>query len=130
MKTLASNIQCGCRLGLGMFLFTEAAATLLSPNLAANAHAGFSQDPSFISIVLHGLLLTISIWLVFGVRTRVVALLGAMLYLAYALYSKSVALVPDDVSVQVLLVAILAAPLVAFGGGQYSLYKKGWQNIL
>ena len=133
MSTLLSTLQCGFRVGLGLVLLSHATATLISPNFIANASPasiGASHLPTLASLALHGLLLVVSIWLFFGVRTRVVALLGSLLYVGYALYQSSAEVVPTDVSVPVLLVAILAAPLIAFGGGDFSMYKKGWQGVL
>ncbi|PJJ86794.1 hypothetical protein CLV77_1351 [Brevirhabdus pacifica] len=132
MSTLLSTLQCGFRVGLGLVLFSHSTATLISPAFSANASSVVSSGhlPTFASLALNGLLLIISIWLFFGVRTRVVALTGSLLYVSYSLYHASAEIVPTDVSVPVLLVAILAAPLVAFGGGQYSMYKKGWQGVL
>lgn len=133
MSTLLSTLQCGFRVGLGLVLLSHATASLISPSFIANASPtalDAAHIPTFASLALNGLMLVISIWLFFGVRTRVVALLGASLYVGFALYQTSAEVVPTDVSVPVLLVAILAAPLIAFGGGDFAMYKKGWQGVL
>lgn len=126
MKTY-DGLQCGNRIVLGCFLAWSASEFLLST--AGDAPRVLVPDP----IVLMGgrflasMMLVVSVWLAFGVRTRVMACLALGLFAGMALLMPGL----ERLSIQSLssvgLFTVLALPLIFGGGGRYSLLRGGWR---
>ncbi|MCL4189271.1 MAG: hypothetical protein KJZ85_16850 [Rhodobacteraceae bacterium] len=76
------------------------------------------------------LLATVGLWLLFGIRTRVVASLGAALAVGLAVAAPESMLAGADPLRGALGALVLASPLVVFGGGRWSAYRKGWRGVL
>lgn len=114
------------RLVLGIALVVEAIHQ--STIFVIRADSGMMPAmPGIAFAVLHALMLVAAIWVLFGIRTRIVALIGLACLYADSLI---IPLVPGFPERKVLFaVAILAAvPLIFFGGGRFSLYRAGWRN--
>lgn len=120
------------RLALAATFAIQAATVLIVPSFTAEAASIFSSinTANIADVLSNALLLIVSIWLFFGVRTRVVALLGGALFVAL-LMTERLAIVETDAG-RVLTVAVLslALPLVVFGGGRFAVYARGWRNVL
>ncbi len=66
------------------------------------------------------ILASISIWLILGVATRTVALIGFAIYLWHELLLPDFAVLDLEATQRLVVVALLALPLVIFGGGRFS----------
>ncbi|MGR3570767.1 hypothetical protein [Brevirhabdus sp.] len=133
MLQLLSTTLFACRFFLAAIFAMQAIDGLLLPSMTATAHGriGFLPHvPHFAQSALFGLLLTISIWLLFGVRSRVVALLGIVLSIGYATQISDASAHFDILFAELGLIAALGLPLIAFGGGRWAIYQRGWGNLL
>ena len=86
-------------------------------------------DSDAASLALRALLAMIAIWLAFGIRTRVVALLGATLFLSAHFFTLGFDMGSDRALV-LSIIAAMAAPLVLLGGGRFAMFSKGWREVL
>ncbi|GGL65540.1 hypothetical protein GCM10011392_20300 [Wenxinia marina] len=82
------------------------------------------QGPA--EIAIGAMLAVAGIWLLFGVRTRVMAVIATVLISGHAVLVGAATPVPDAMP---LLAAVLSLPLALFGGGPFALYSKGWREI-
>ena len=79
--------------------------------------------------LLLAILAMTAIWIVFGVRTRIVSLLALVCYAAVIrIESLNSFSTVADLLVPFQIVALLALPLILFGGGRFSIYRAGWRN--
>ncbi|MDQ1848241.1 hypothetical protein Q9299_08065 [Gemmobacter fulvus] len=131
MANMIALGQCALRLVLAAVFGAQG----LSQVSILVAQAGTPLDP-FIGIsgsllvALNAVLVTIAIWLVFGVRTRVVTLIGLTLYLAAMFLHLRASLVAEVAMAEVLAVVLMALPLILLGGGRFALYRAGWKEVL
>lgn len=131
MANMIALGQCALRLVLAAVFGAQG----LSQVSVLVAQAGTHLDPfigmSFgLLVVLNAVLGTVAIWLVFGVRTRVVTLIGLTLYLAAMYIHIRSSLVVEVALAEVLVVMALALPLILRGGGRFALYRAGWKEVL
>ncbi|MFZ5961764.1 hypothetical protein ACOXXX_02335 [Thalassococcus sp. BH17M4-6] len=79
---------------------------------------------------LCSLLTVVSLWLAFGVRTRVMALLGIALYIGLDGLVPGFENLSTYALIELVVAVSLALPLIAYGGGRYCTYRGGWQNVI
>ncbi|NAZ36952.1 hypothetical protein [Rubellimicrobium sp. CFH 75288] len=85
-------------------------------------------DVAGLTPLLRGLLATVAVWLVFGIRTRVAASVGVVL--AFALVFLALPLDPHGPAPLVaILVLGFALPPVCCGGGDFALHRGGWARL-
>lgn len=122
-------VQLMLRVGLGSVV---GYAALLKFSIAsAQASTGWPASAGTSPVLLHALMAMAAIWLIFGVRTRIVALLGLLFYAAlWRLESQNGADGLLGYLVPLQVVVVLALPLILLGGGRFSLYRAGWRNLL
>lgn len=111
-----------CRLAVAAL---TAALALLG---AAQAIAG--QGPMPALLVMPALLATAAVWLLFGIRTRVVVLVAVGLGLGYAFLANPAQEAARGPQVMAILLFGLAVPLVLHGGGSLCMLRKGWADML
>lgn len=90
----------------------------------------YPQHVGLAASALCVLLTTVSVWLVFGVRTRVVALLGLALFIGLEVVHPGLNATSPDALMNSAYVALLGLPLVLFGGGRFSMIQAGWREVL
>ena len=131
MRPLTPLVQCIFRLAFAFLLANQSLSALIVPMIAAEASTGATgyQTPIDFTqfVAIHALPIVIAIWIAFGVRTRLVTALGLALYTGYTLATHS----PETGAIGLgLFIAFgLALPLIAAGGGSYSIYRKGWSGL-
>ncbi|MGB8622286.1 MAG: hypothetical protein WCD16_05660 [Paracoccaceae bacterium] len=127
------SVQFLFRICFAAMLGYQAAAMLILPALVyhGQSYQAVVDELPYATIALNALLLIISIWLLFGIRTRVVAVLGVALFTTLVLTGRSNVLLDLDGKIVVVAIFSLALPLVAFGGGRWRLYPKdGWHDVI
>jgi uncharacterized membrane protein YphA (DoxX/SURF4 family) len=92
--------------------------------------AVFLQLSDIRNMGVGSLFFLIAIWLTFGIRTRVMAALGAALVLAFHFAVAHEPLRLDQTALLTLFTVIMAMPLIVWGGGRFSLWRGGWGNLL
>lgn len=130
-----SAVLCTYRTLLGALLMVVALGNTLVPlglRAAGRAHpvAELAAVDAGLKLSACALLATIGLWLLFGIRTRVVASLGAALAAGLALALPEATVAGADPLRGVLAALVLACPLVVFGGGRWSAYRKGWRGVI
>lgn len=130
MKQFLSALQCTCRLALaGTLGYTVVGEFFQSQETLV----GWFISPRNVGLstaLICALLATVSIWLFFGVRTRVVALAGIMLYLGLSIVQPGLGSSDMETMRSSTLVVLLALPLVVFGGGKISLLRESWRGMV
>lgn len=128
-ETGTSRCACGlhlaCRLLVGLLFLTQALYGMqLYKNGHFDVHAVGSLSVSTLALLM--LLVVTSIWLFFGIFTRVMAVFGALL--SAALVSLSGLQLYGVIGLSVLgpVLVMLLAPLVVFGGGRFAMHRGGW----
>tara|TARA_Y100000815_G_C13329660_1_gene495465 strand:- start:1491 stop:1910 length:420 start_codon:yes stop_codon:yes gene_type:complete len=131
MKKFLETAQSLDRLILALIFASYAYSGLnLSVRTAsASDLAMLSPDHSIATIALRALLATVTIWLFFGVRTRVMALIGLVLYVTSVALQHTASNGQMELNLWLLTVPLLSLPLILFGGGRFSLYRAGWKGI-
>ena len=127
MERLYSQYPGGA-VGLALLLLRIAIGSWLAQDGISRWIANSSLDGSAIQIVAGALLVTLSLLLMFGVRTSVVVIAGAGLLVASELHTA----VPDGPNWLCLLMQVLLCASVALlGPGGYSLDARlwGWRSI-
>ncbi|MGR3367218.1 MAG: hypothetical protein ACU0CC_04505 [Sagittula sp.] len=128
-KTL-DGLMCGLRISLaGALAYTASEHILLS----SQSHGVLSLNDTHTALagtIMSGLLWVISVWLMFGVRTRIVAALGLTIYGAMALLLPGLDRLTAHSLLSVAIVAGLTLPVILAGGGHYSLVRGGWRVAL
>ena len=76
------------------------------------------------------LLAIVAVWLVLGVRTRVVALLGLVLFAGARIVLPGISELNEAALVQVGLFACACVPLLRFGGGRFAMIRGGWRGLV
>ncbi|SLN39446.1 hypothetical protein ROJ8625_01848 [Roseivivax jejudonensis] len=122
-------VQCVIRIALAACLAYAVIETMSAGAGVADRILPFA-GVSIAAALLAGLMSVVAIWLAFGVRTRVVALLGLALYTGHLVALPGFTTVGTDEIVQLAVVAALALPLIVFGGGRYSMVRAGWHNVI
>ncbi|MBE9635439.1 hypothetical protein [Salipiger mangrovisoli] len=119
MVGIIPSLQCALRVTLAL-IFGHTIALDIFVNDPALIGAFEVRLPGLIPSLFCIALASIAIWLILGVGTRSFAVLGAALYTVHEVILRG-QLLPDPQIVQSsLLVAILALPLIIFGGGRFS----------
>jgi hypothetical protein len=127
MERLYSQYPGGI-VGLALFLLRIVIGSWLTRDGMSCWIANSQPGGSAIQIVSGALLITLSLLLIFGLRTSLVVMSGAGLLLASELYSR----VPDGRSwFCLLLQGLLCASVALLGPGGYSLDARlmGWRSI-
>ena len=78
-------------------------------------------------IVLSALLMFIAIWLIFGLRSRVVATMGLVIFAGQLAWFHTLGLHSGYCSWHLIISAALALPLWILGGGPFAISRRGWQ---
>ena len=128
MKTFFELIHLLNRVLLAAFFGAHA---ILGVDRMANANLtgfGLLRDSELLSLALRALLATIAVWLLFGIRTRVVALLGAVLLFAAYLLTQGIHQ-SADARIVLILVAVMSLPLILRGGGRFAMLTRGWRDV-
>ncbi|PTQ67993.1 hypothetical protein [Celeribacter persicus] len=131
-------MRLGCRIALGVTLLLHPVCDSLGWANGLHAQAGGFQEVQMVflqlsdmrNIVVGSLFFLIAIWVVFGIRTRVMASLATALVLTFHF---AVAHEPwrlDHQMVLTLITIAIAVPLICCGGGRFSLWRGGWGNLL
>lgn len=120
-----SHLFCRLLLALSFLVF---ALEGLSITAVASHHGtgGLHQIEWAGAIVVSGMLMFASTWLLFGLRSRVVAVFGLMLYSGQFLWFRAIGLDPSYGLTQLAFSAVLALPLLFLGGGPFAIYRRGW----
>lgn len=78
------------------------------------------------TIAVHALLVVTVIWLAFGLRTRVVAVLGGTLFVAHGLLGQDDLSHGAPVMWLIIAVGLIGSALAVVGGGRWCMYRGGW----
>ena len=132
MFNVTPRVQCTFRLAFAFLLANQALSTLVVPALSAEASTGgesaYQAPLEFAQFVaINALLFVISIWVAFGIRTRLVAAIGLVMYMGYTLAHGSME--ADNLGIGIFVAFGLALPLIVAGGGAFSMYRKGWSGL-
>ncbi|CUH77667.1 hypothetical protein [Tropicibacter naphthalenivorans] len=121
--------QCALRILLACALAYTASEHYLSPNALP---IGSVQPPleALSVLILRAMLWITAIWLLFGLRTRVVAALGLALFYGFAILVPGVHMFSAQTAHSLFVVTVIALPLLLRGGGRYSLLQRGWSGAL
>lgn len=101
--------------------------------LTSSAYYTLAAETTFravIGIAMATLLGTIATYLVLGIRTRVVATLGLILFVAMVLILPGLHQFDVNAAQRIVVVLLLSAPLIIRGGGRFSLVQGGWHGAL
>lgn len=130
MNDILHVLQCALRIALAIFLgFTVVGEFFRTDPL----QIGWYVSPRQVELstaMICALLAAISIWLVFGVRTRVVALLGLALYVGLEVVRPGLHAASYETIMNSTFVVLLGLPLVLFGGGKFSMIRAGWRGAI
>lgn len=124
MHTLTDWLRLAFRICLSCTLMIEAILGML-PHLndynLSTVTAGM-DDPFHKDAAFGVLYFIISIWLLFGIKTNIVAALGGTLLVLPAM----VMAVPgsDALAIKLALATVFALPLALFGGGRYAVNDR------
>ena len=126
MTNSFDGLQCALRIMLSCVLGYTASEQIL---LGTGPDAAVYLPPvqSVFNAAIAGMLTLTALWLAFGFRTRMAAMIGAALFAGKVLLLPGFGNATDDAIGNLILVAILALPLMLSGGGRYSLLRGGWQ---
>jgi uncharacterized membrane protein YphA (DoxX/SURF4 family) len=125
MKNSFDGLQAGLRIMLSCCMAYSASEHFLT-QMGPEAPM-MTPVQALLAGLLAGLLLLTALWLAFGLRTRVVALVGVALFAGKAILVPGLENVSNAAIGNMLLVCLLAAPLLLSGGGRFSLLRGGWQ---
>ena len=91
--------------------------------------AGFTGNPaeSAAGSSLAALSTFAAMWLLLGVRSRVVALMASLVHAGVVQWSS---LHGHDVGLMTTIVPLLAIPVLLCGGGAFAMQRGGWRGIL
>lgn len=136
---LPTDLFClATRMFLAGALLVHPASTALQMSQAWRDYvAAEDSAPSFMfllddirNLVVGALLVLIAVWIAFGLRTRVMALLAAAIAITFHFATAYNPLTVTSETLPMLLTLIAALPLIAIGGGRFSLWRGGWREIL
>ncbi|WP_353472549.1 hypothetical protein PVT71_00555 [Salipiger sp. H15] len=119
MVSLISTLQCVLRLAFALVLGHTAMQEIFTADPVLIGAIAI-RTPGLATSILCIALAVLSIWLILGVGTRAVALTGFGIYAAHELLLQDFDLLGLELSQSCVLVALLALPLVFFGGGRFS----------
>ena len=129
MHTLTDWLRLAFRICLSCTLMIEAILGML-PHLnvyhLSTVTAG--MDDAFHKDAAFGVLyFIISIWLLFGIKTNIVAALGGILLVLPAMVIADVG--GDALAIKLALATVFALPLALFGGGRYAVNDRcNWRE--
>ncbi|SEL58843.1 hypothetical protein SAMN05444413_11183 [Roseivivax marinus] len=118
------------RLLLATALFYAVTETLSSTSLFDPGYTLTGPRLTLGAAALSGLMTVVAIWLVFGIRTRVVATLGTALYVGHITMLPGFGAVDATILAELALVGAIALPSILFGGGRFSMVRAGWSNVI
>jgi uncharacterized membrane protein YphA (DoxX/SURF4 family) len=134
MNTLTDWLRLAFRACLSATLMIEAIVCLMPGWNIAGIEAvtlGIS-DMFYQNVAFAVLYFIMSIWLLFGIKTQVVAALAGILLVLPAMVIQGVG--SDALATKLALAAVFALPLSVFGGGRFSIYDRhdraGWITAL
>ncbi|MCC6306824.1 MAG: hypothetical protein IT545_16760 [Rhodobacteraceae bacterium] len=130
-----SAVLCTYRTLLGALLLAVALGNTLVPMGAGGGGTallgrGLTAVDAGLALAASALLATVGLWLLFGIRTRVVAGLGAVLAGGLALAAPEILHAGIAPLRGALAALVLALPLVVFGGGRWSSHNLGWRGLV
>lgn len=135
-----SDVCClGLRLALaGALILHPVTLTLrLDEPMRANASSFTSQPSAFLlqlsdirNLVVAMLFVLIAVWLMFGIHTRVMALISAALLVAFHFAVSRCPMVLTPETLHVMIAVFFATPLIFLGGGKFSLLRAGWSRLV
>jgi hypothetical protein len=124
--------QFASRIALSTLYLSTGGYYILHGQFTAHAGTFLYRHSAILDLkltLLSGLLCTAAIWLLFGVRSRVMAAMGCIGFMAISLGSELVVGMPFA-PVEVLFAFMLSIPIIAGGGGKFALYRRGWRDIV
>lgn len=128
MVSLFPTLQCALRVAFALILgqlVTQEIFTSDPTLIGAIAVRAPGPATSILCIVLA----VFSIWLILGVGTRAVALIGLGLYVGHELLIPGLDVFNSQAALGCALAAGLALPLVFFGGGRFSVVPSQSQDL-
>jgi len=128
--TILSAAQLFCRFLLSLvFLLLALDGLWISNWSRAHGIHGMHNVEWAAVTLLCSIILFAAVWLLFGVRTRVVALLGTLLSAGLVYWFAGFG-IGSRFQLYLLLAACIATlPLLALGGGRFALYRRGWSQL-
>ena len=129
MRNLTDWLRLNMRVCLAGTLAIEAAIGLI-PQMAnctlPSVVGALAPTYGLHSTALSALYFVLSVWMILGIRTSLVAAAAAVLLIAPAVIASPAG--NPDLAVKITLVAVFALPLVLFGSGRYAVLEKreGW----
>ena len=121
-----SHLACRMLLAFSFLVFALDGISL-SDQARQHGTAGLHDIEWFAVITLSGLLMFVFIWLLFGLRTRVVSALGIVLFAGQFFWFRSLGLHTSYGVGHLAVSGILSLPLLFLGGGPFAIYRRGWQ---
>lgn len=79
--------------------------------------------------VLCALIFFSALWLLFGVRSRIMAMFGTAQAAGLVFWFHGLGLTTDFQVMLFLAAFLAAAPLMWLGGGHFSIYRRGWRTL-
>jgi len=126
--TVLNVLHLLCRLLLALSFLVFALDGILISSLARQHGTGGLHEVEWAAVfVLSALLLFIVTWLLFGLRSRVVATIGLAIFAGQLFWFHSLGLDTSYGIAHLALSAVLALPLIVLGGGRFAIYRRGWQ---
>lgn len=117
-----------CRLLLAFSFLVFALDGLAISFLSRQQGTGGIHQVEWAAVIVgSSLLMYAFIWLLFGLRTRVVTALGLALFAGQYAWFQSLGLQTGFGLGHLILSGVLALPLLFFGGGRFAIYRRGWQ---
>ena len=120
MNTRTSVGQCALRIGIAAWLaFTVFRAVTRAHPFPASWT--ISQPEAMACAILSAMLTIVAIWLVLGIRTQTVALIGVSLHFGLTVVQPGFHRLDQTTLIEAAVLLALALPLIALGGGRYSI---------
>ncbi|MCT4369998.1 hypothetical protein CLG85_006485 [Yangia mangrovi] len=119
MVSFFPTFQCALRILFALLLGHTVALEIFTDDPVLTGALDVRM-PGPLAALICAVLASISIWLILGVATRTVALSGFAIYLCHELLLPDFTVFDLETAQRVIVVALLALPLVIFGGGRFS----------
>ena len=129
MHTLTDWLRLAFRFCLSCTLMIEAILGMLPHlNVYKLSTVTAAMDDAFHHDAAFGVLyFIISIWLLFGIKTNIVAALGGILLVLPAMVMVDAG--SDALAIKLALATVFALPLAQFGGGRYAINDRcNWRE--
>lgn len=124
MRDFTEWLRLNMRVCLAATLIIEAAIGLFPPlerSHIPTVLGGMDQQLHLHSAALSALYFVLSVWLMLGIRTSLVAGMSAILLIVPAILTSPGG--APDLAVKITLITVFAVPLVFYGGGRYAVLE-------